>query len=83
MDLIAGARVTCRPLGPPAANGAAPARCIADGFDIGLNMLHTGWALPAPGAGADYRATATGARASRHGLWRGGTVTLPDRPGGL
>jgi len=45
LDLVAGARVTCRPEGTDAA-GETIGRCAADGFDIGGNMVHTGWRWP-------------------------------------
>lgn len=76
MDLVAGATVVCRPLDGPesgASGGGKPrlATCRADGFDIGSNMVHTGWALAVPEAESVYRAVENKARAAGRGLWRG------------
>lgn len=71
MDLVTGARVRCRER--PGA-GAGVATCEADGFDIGNNMVHTGWALAVRGASAAYAATERDARAAGRGLWRGAFV---------
>ncbi len=88
MDLVAGATVVCRPVNGPV-NGdqsgtddggtARLAACRADGFDIGSNMVHTGWALAAPGPESPYRAVEAKARAAGRGLWRGEFVKPWDR----
>ena len=80
MDLVAGAQVSCKPAaGGRAANsleirpsgGPVVATCSAGGFDIGNNMVHTGWALADPKtAPRRYRKTETKARARKVGLWR-------------
>ena len=80
LDLVAGAKVVCR----PARGGAVPAIkaltsvrpvaawCSADGFDIGGNMVHTGWALADPQtAPARYRRIEARSREANRGLWRG------------
>lgn len=42
--LLTGAQTECRIVGRPV--GAPPlAECLADGFDLSLNMVHTGWAF--------------------------------------
>ena len=80
MDLVAGAQVTCKPVkGRRTANNPenrpsgdpVVATCSAGGFDIGANMVHTGWALADPKtAPRRYRTTGTKARARKVGLWR-------------
>ena len=44
MDLVAQTRVVCTPQGGTRA-GVRLARRRAGGFDLGGNMVHTGWAL--------------------------------------
>lgn len=71
MDLTAGvAEVVCRQRGE-GENGAVVAVCSAEGFDLGGNMVHTGWALAGPGAPSRYREIEAKARAAERGLWRG------------
>ena len=67
MDLVAGAEVACE----PRAESDAIAVCRADGFDIGANMVHTGWALAARSVTDTYVAIERDAGAARRGLWRG------------
>lgn len=76
MDLVAGADdVRCKPLAGE--NGAvAVAICTSGGYDIGWNMVHTGWALADRKVSADYVAKEEEARKARRGLWRG-TFTPP------
>lgn len=76
MDLVAGSDVTCTPVkntqapGGPA-GGPVVARCSAGGFDIGRNMVHTGWALADPlVAPPGYRERQARARRRKVGLWR-------------
>jgi endonuclease YncB( thermonuclease family) len=71
MDLLAGATVTCRPAGDAAADGGRTALCVADGFDLSANMVHTGWALADPQAGGDYAAVEARARTAQRGVWKG------------
>lgn len=80
MDLVAGARVTCRPVtgararlaGRTDAHGRTVALCQATGVDLSWNMVHTGWALPAPVYGARYYGRIrSAARARGSGLWKG------------
>ena len=54
MDLITAAKVTCRPVADSLSEGPRLARCQADGFDIGGNMVHTGWALALPEVSERY-----------------------------
>ncbi len=70
MDLTAGATVSCAPR-EKAAGGIAVATCLADGFDLSRNMVHTGWALAERGVTTRYVATEDKARAAKRGLWRG------------
>ena len=70
MDLVTGARVRCRARGRDE-DGRLLGVCDADGFDIGENMVHTGWALALPGRSGRYAATQTKAQKAQRGLWRG------------
>ncbi len=54
--------VDCRPI---------VATCLADGFDMSRNMVHTGWALADRQTGARYLATQEKAREAKRGLWHG------------
>ena len=83
MDLVAGARVSCRPVsgaraklaGRTDAQGRTVAVCQATGVDLSWNMVHTGWALPEPTYGARYYGRIrTAAKARRSGLWKGAFV---------
>lgn len=73
MDLVAGARVRCRPLEGGAADrqGRVTATCAAGGFDLAANMVHTGWAVAGPAAPPAYAETERKAREAGRGLWRG------------
>ena len=70
LDLIAATPVVCvrRQLTD---NGTWIALCTADGFDVGRNMVHTGWALAVPGGLTGYETTEASAHAAKRGLWRG------------
>ena len=78
MDLTAGVEVSCRLEGPPGLDGARPARCAAEGYDLSEGMVYTGWALADPQTGARYRAFQEGAEARQRGLWKGRFVTPWD-----
>lgn len=72
MDLLADATVVCRPAGGAEdADGGRTALCVADGFDLSANMVHTGWALADPSAGGDYAEIEARARAAARGVWKG------------
>ena len=70
MDLTAGTDVVCRPRGG-GAGGPVTAVCFADGFDIGRNMVHTGWALAYRAQSTVYVDTEEAARKAKRGMWRG------------
>lgn len=70
MDLVTAAEITCKNY-RSTADGTRVATCFAGGFDIGANMVHTGWALAGPDAPPRYAKTENKARAARRGLWRG------------
>ncbi len=74
MDLVAGARkIVCREkTGIP--HPETLAICFADGFDIGANMVHTGWALAEPKMPSDYASIEAAARNKNRGLWKGDFV---------
>lgn len=77
-DLLAGARTECRIVGHPA--GAPPlAECLADGFDLSLNMVHTGWAFADTEQSNRYVGIENSARTARRGLWRGEFKLPADR----
>jgi endonuclease YncB( thermonuclease family) len=70
-DLIAGVeRVVCETHGRDA-SGRWIATCTADGFDIGRNMVHTGWALADRRQSTAYVEIEDQARKAGRGLWRG------------
>ncbi len=52
-------------------DGSWIAICTAEGFDVGRNMVHTGWALAIPGQSEAYARTEQNARKGKRGLWRG------------
>ncbi len=66
LDLITAMEVTCRLTGERFEN-RPDAVCVAGGFEINVNMVYTGWALPLPDTG--YGPTRDGAREDRRGLW--------------
>ena len=70
MDLLAGAKVVCRTRDEDP-EGGWRGTCRADGFDVGRNMVHTGWALADPRRDADYKSTETKSKKAKRGLWRG------------
>ncbi len=70
LDLMAGAEVICRPLGPGPGETTL-ARCTADGYDLSEGMAYTGWAMTLDLAPPRYRAVEVGAREAGRGLWRG------------
>lgn len=71
MDLIAGVdRVVCETRGRDA-SGRWIATCSADGFDIGRNMVHTGWALADRRQSTVYVDVGDQARKAGRGLWKG------------
>jgi len=81
MDLVAQAEVVCSPLADAGKNATAGpgirfARCRASGFDIGNNMIHTGWALAYRPDTSPYVVTQDKARKARRGMWKG-TFDLP------
>jgi endonuclease YncB( thermonuclease family) len=71
MDLTTAAEVVC--VAAPRHDGDAerPATCQAGGYDIGRNMIHTGWAVATPDAPDGYRAVQAEAQAKGHGMWKG------------
>jgi len=70
LDLVAVTPVVCtRRRGND--DGSWVALCTADGFDVGRNMVHTGWALATPGQSQAYAVTQQTARKAGRGLWRG------------
>ena len=77
LDLVAGARVTCRAKGTDAA-GETIGRCAADGFDIGGNMVHTGWALADRKTGKQYLDIERRAEKAKRGMWKGTFVAPWD-----
>jgi len=71
MDLTAGAVVTCKTLEKDR-YGRWVAICFdLDGFDIGHNMVHTGWALAYRQYSTDYVGTEDKAKAAKRGMWKG------------
>ena len=70
MDLVAHTRVVCTPQDGTRA-GVRLARCRAGGFDLGGNMVHTGWALAYRPETDMYAATEAKAKQARRGLWKG------------
>ena len=70
MDLIIGAVIRCerRRQSESSLNIAV---CFADSYDIGANLIHTGWALARHPTSPVYRETERKARAAKRGLWRG------------
>ena len=77
MDLVAGVEVTCKPQWKDP-DGGWLAYCFADGFDLGENMVHTGWALVARQYCSHHSATEERAKAAKRGLWKGQFTTPRD-----
>ena len=71
MDLVAGAEVTCIAVARTNTKDPSIGRCRAGGFDLGGNMMHTGWAVALDGAPESYVRVQGKARAAGRGLWRG------------
>lgn len=73
LDMVSGAEVACRPIAgsKPDEGEGRQAICTANGFDVGENMLHTGWAVTLPQASDHYNKIMTAARDAKRGLWRG------------
>ena len=69
MDLITGAPVTCEVTGARVQDTVV-AVCQAQGFDVGANMVHTGWAFADREVTDIYLAIEDKAKAGRRGLWR-------------
>ncbi len=72
MDLVIGTKVTCTWKTPD----KFLAICSAGGFDLGRNMVHTGWALADRNQTKRYVATEQEAKAAKRGIWKG-TFTPP------
>ena len=71
MDLTAGAEVTCKTREKDR-YGRWVAVCYdPDGFDLGRNMVHTGWALAYRQYSTDYVVTEDKAREAKRGMWKG------------
>ena len=78
MDLVAGAPVVCKTRAKDR-HGYWIAVCYdSGGFDIGRNMVHTGWALADRRHSADYAEIEDKAREARRGLWKGAFVAPPE-----
>ncbi len=69
-DLVAGAQVSCEKKNTDR-YGRIVATCSADGFDIGANMVHTGWALAYRRYSKRYVAIEEKVKAAGRGMWRG------------
>ena len=70
MDLVARAKVVCQEKDTDR-YGRTVAVCFANGFDIGRNMVHTGWALAYRKYSMDYVDTENKAQKAKLGMWRG------------
>jgi len=70
LDLIAPVEVACRRR-RTTEDGTWIGTCKAEGFDVGTNMVHTGWAVAVPDDPAGYASIQAKAKAGRRGLWRG------------
>ncbi len=64
LDLTAGAKVVCQPL------GKGRARCHAGGYDLSEGMAYTGWAVADPPETSPYARQEKSARARGRGMWR-------------
>ena len=76
MDLLVATTVRCTPRGRDEA-GRIVAQCHGAGFDLSLNMVHTGWALADRTVTDRYAGIEDKARAAGRGLWRG-TFERPE-----
>ena len=82
MDLTAGAEVTCKTREKDR-YGRWVAVCYdPDGFDIGRNMVHTGWALAYRRYSTDYVGIEGKAREANRGLGKGEFVRRGTAGGG-
>ena len=72
INLVAQTRVVCAALDKKR-TGVRLARCRAGGFDIGANMVHTGWGwvLAFRPESVAYGETENKAKKSHRGLWKG------------
>lgn len=72
MDMLAtGGNLTCEPIEKDR-YGRTVATCIApNGYDIGQNMVYTGWALAYRRYSEKYVTVEDGAREARRGMWKG------------
>ena len=78
MDRTAGAEVTCKTREKDR-YGRWVAVCYdPDGFDLGRDMVHKGWALAYRQYSTDYVGTEDKAKAAKRGLWKGEFVPLWD-----
>ncbi len=77
MDLTTGGEVACRPRAKDA-DGNLIAICFAGGFDIGKNMVHTGWALTDRRVSRPYIETEQKSRNAKRGMWKGSFVRPSD-----
>ena len=73
LDLIAPVEISCR-RHVTTADGTWIARCTAEGFDVGRNMVHTGWAMALPSDPAGYLPLQKKSKAAKRGMWRGNFV---------
>ena len=71
MDLTAGNELRCRVRPSAVKGGPIVAVCFAKGFDIGRNLVHTGWVRADRAHSLDYAATENKARRAGRGLWGG------------
>ena len=69
-DLIIGAEIRCE-LRQIQEESLRIAVCFADSYDIGANLIHTGWALAVDPTSPVYRETEKKAHTAKRGLWRG------------
>ena len=76
-DLIIGAEVRCE-LRQIQEEPLRIAVCFADSYDIGANLIHTGWALALDPTSPVYRETERKAHTAKRGLWRGEFIRPAD-----
>ena len=76
-DLIIGAEILCDRR-HESGTSLRIAICFADSYDIGANLIHTGWALALDPTSPVYRETERKARAAKRGLWRGEFIPPAD-----
>jgi len=75
LDLIAPVEIACRRRNTNA-DGTWIATCKAEGFDVGSNMIYTGWAMTPPGDPAKYGKVQENAKTRKRGMWKG-TFEMP------